>query len=135
MFEIRQKEIKGSTYHVRRFGAKEGKRHLARLLGVIGPALASGPTSLESLAGAVFARIDADTIDYMCDAFGSVTEIRRPDSKALEKLPAIFDAHFAGNYSEMFAWLAFACEVNFGDFFADGFGAASPSPTPTDASP
>ena len=112
-----------NTYTVTPLSAIPGRRVFVRLAKVLGPAVAKGASvkgddsqaTIEAFAGLMGA-LSEDDIDFFCDTFAASTTVRlngkEPD------LAGIFDLHFAGNYLEMFRWLAFCVEVNFGDFFA-----------------
>lgn len=123
---------RGYVYTVTQFGAREGGRmlvRLAKLLGKpIGEAMAGGIDF--KTAGNVVAQLaetlTEDEFDHLCTSFagrssvsgGSVEDQRF--NYGAKQVPlrdsAIFDLHFAGDYVELFQWLAFALEVNYGGF-------------------
>lgn len=135
--------------------ARAGARLLARLVRHVGPALAK-------LRGLDVKNVkDADIADFgpavaglaeslTPDEFDSLTleilsrcSITMPDERGSLKLfdlskPVAIDDAFSGELKLMFKVMAWALEVNFGNFF-DGFGqsvdadpaaAAAPSPSP-----
>lgn len=117
MLETKNKQIGANEYQVTQLGAIQGRKVLARLARVIGPAIAEVGTGgvTAALAKAAEGLTDAD-VDYFCETFAPMTHVRMPDGKT-PKLSQIFDFHFAANYLELTKWLGFCLEVNFGSFF------------------
>ena len=127
MRETKQKQIgeRGHIYHVTQFGARHGGRVLVRLLkmagGAIGEALQGADDLDMSVAGKVIANL-ADTVsegdyDYLIDTFAKVSAVEIEGKPVPLHNEGVLDVHFAGAYVELGQWLAFAIEVNFGNFF------------------
>jgi hypothetical protein len=55
-----------------------------------------------------------EELDFFCDLFSERTQVEL-GGKPVE-LQGIFDVHFAGKYFDMFEWLSFCLEVNYGSF-------------------
>lgn len=108
MRETRSKEIAGRTYEVTQLGAVAGQKVFVRVLKVLGPAI--GAKDMAALLGG----IQESDVQALVDAFIPMTHIA-----GVGQLNArTFDDHFAGAYRELFDWLAFCVEVNFGDFLS-----------------
>ena len=56
-------------------------------------------------------RLDEDEIEGMMDALAKVSEV---EGKGISF--KVFDAHFQGGIGELYAWFAFALQVQFGNF-------------------
>lgn len=123
MIEKKTKSIGGKNYEVYELGAKKGRQVLTRLLRLLGPALggmSEGKGDAEARIASALGKLvesltDADT-DYFCDTFAAVTNVEMEGRMPL--LSDVFDLHFKADYLNMFKWLAFCFEVNFGSFLA-----------------
>lgn len=102
--ETKETTIEGTKYRVVQVGAKVGRKVALKL----GKVLASGAKDnfAESL--------NDDDVDFLCEEFSKVTEVFFDSGKALY-LNTVFDEQFAGKYFEMYKWLEFCIELNFGD--------------------
>lgn len=127
MRETKQKTIgdRGHVYHVTQFGAREGGRVLVRLLkmagGAIGEAMQGADDLDLSVAGKVIANL-AETVseadyDYLVDTFAKTSAVDIDGKTIPLHTEGVLDVHFAGSYVELGQWIAFAIEVNFGNFF------------------
>lgn len=119
-YETKKKRIGAFTYHVTQLDAKSGSRALLRLLKIAGPALEAGEKGGETAAGTKLVEMLSEKdFDYFCELLAGQTTVTGGsyDEDAEPALDNLFDQHFASNYLDMFAWLAFALEVNFGSFF------------------
>lgn len=137
MIQTEEKLIGEHTYFVTQLGALQGRKLLRRLVAIAGPALAElvkelppaskdgrgfdlGALNLSTVGAAVEAlteRMTEEELEHVCNVLAARTEVQL-DPERRVPLQSIFDVHFAGRYSAMFQWLAFALEVNFRDFFA-----------------
>lgn len=131
MLKVERRTIGEHEYVVTQLDAVRGRRVFTRAAKLFAPALAtaiggSDKKTPEILEGRVLDALSKlleglqeDDVDFFCDAFASSTEVTLVDEKGRRtpKLSTIFSLHFAGNYEEMFRWLLFAFEVNFGSFF------------------
>ena len=139
MFSAEVKKIGGCEYKVTQLGAIKGRGAFLRLVRCIGPVFAelagkSGKGAKDIDIGALFSRLELseDDLTFFCDTFAEKTFVTLPDGK-MPRLDKVFDEHFAGSYSYMVQWLAFAVKVNFADFF-DGLSSAPASPPDTASS-
>lgn len=126
------KVIGEHEYEVRQLDAVKGRECFLRFAKVVAPAIAElGPdvndktgVSLEVLGKAFAKAIDAlssEDLKYFCDVFAASTNVVVHDEKCTRRpsLKDLFALHFAGDeLPNMFSWLAFCFEVNFGSFFA-----------------
>jgi hypothetical protein len=126
-FAQEDKQIGPYTYKVTQLDAIQGIEVLTRFINIVGPALASadekdaGASVAKALAG-LSTKLTADDVKYFVGKFSKLTSVSGGDLKVGHEpqLDAIFSAHFAGRYLDMFKWLAFCFEVNFRSFFSEG---------------
>lgn len=124
MLETKTTRIGVHQYKVTELDAVLGRRVFVRLLKIAGPALAKLEGGLDegALASALtdlLTRLEPSDFDYFCDTFASVTEVSGGKySKTSPQLDDVFSLHFASNYLDMFAWLAFCLKLNFASFFS-----------------
>lgn len=127
------KTIKGNKYRVMQLPGREGSKVAARLVQLLGAGIAGmakGVTDNDMKAAAftglstLLTSLKEEQVDYFCNVFMPLTQVTLPDGKT-PLLKDIFDDHFAGNYFEMFEWLKFCIEVNFGSFLSDQGGIES----------
>lgn len=111
--------IDGAKYTVTPLGALVGMRMLARITRIVGGSLAD-VVSLKAAAAAIgtalagFAeRLTEEDVVYLCDTFMESTQLEAEPGKVVP-LKGVFNTHFAGRYVELFEWLKFCAEVNFG---------------------
>lgn len=121
------REIDGYMFEVTPLGFVQGRRLFVRLSKALGPglvALAGGAASLASLDLVTVSRdliqnLDDAELEHMAETLGEVTRYWPADNpKAKPYLHK--DARetlFSGSILLFFRWLAFACEVQFSDFF------------------
>lgn len=130
------KEIGGARFEVTQLGATQGNKVLIRLINVMGPLVTAGKEPGKGL-GAAMRYLQEDDLDYFCKAFAPVTFV---DGRELSRE---FDLYFAGKYDELFEWLVFCVQLNYGSFLkgqglANMLGRLGPkveskSSSPTDA--
>jgi hypothetical protein len=105
------KQIGSYTYTVTQLGAKKGSHVALRLAKAIAPALAGHP--LEALKSLSF-----EDLSFLQDTYAEFSTATGADGKvAILGRPEIFDAHFAGQYMEMYEWMLLCTELNFQSFF------------------
>lgn len=131
--EPKSKEIGGATYVVTPMVATKGRKVFARLIKIAGPVLgkiAEAPPEgrQAALLAAIGAHVSEDDFEYFCDVFAPTTTVDGAD------LSKAFAVHFMGKYADMVEWVAFAVEVNFGDFFL-ALARKSPAPNPAKDGP
>lgn len=123
-----ERRIGDVTYRVTQLGVTPGKKLLVRLVKLIGPVIAKGADGASesvSLRGPGLARmilefcerLTLEDLDEFCSVLSAQTEYSVGDGRWLV-LKNQFELHFAGKYDELFQWLAFALEVQFGGFFS-----------------
>jgi len=144
MRKTKQKRIggRGYVYHVTQFGAREGGHVLVRLLKILGGSVGEalqGATDFDmGVVGKVIANlattVDEKDLDYLVDTFAKTTSVEIEGKPVPLTAEGVLDVHFAGEYTELSQWLAFAVEANFGDFFgAAGILKAKASDLPVSA--
>lgn len=148
MLKTETRRIGPALYYVRQLGALEGQGVLVRLFKILGAALpelvqakAGGEAgSLSTAALATLAsKIEEEDLDYFVRKFAPCTNVHVTEGALKTAGPAPLDdtrrdALFAGAYGDMFRWLKFCLEVNFGNFSVGLTGAAPSTPpamTPT----
>lgn len=128
MRETRPHVIDGFTYSIQQLGAKEGRIVLARILRIVGGAIAAGAaggegeSNVTAAVGKLVESLPDAEVNFLCDTFAKGTQVSAedtPDKVVLMK--DVFDDHFAGRYGAMVKWLMAALETNFGSFL-DGLG-------------
>lgn len=127
----KKKVIGGHSYDVFMLSATAGLDTFLDLARIAGPALgiivkgvglkdikSIGDIELDNIdfeaaARQIFQSEEKETITTIVAKLAEKTQV---DGKPLAN---IYDVHFQGKIGELFRWLAFAMEVNFGDFFGD----------------
>jgi hypothetical protein len=113
MRDVQEHVIDGFTYKVEKLGAKIGKRVLARMIRLVGPAIEAENT-LDKLCTA----FSDEQLDFFCDTFAAATRFSAEDKPEIEfLLKDKFDEHFAGRYGAMMQWLKASVETNYANFF------------------
>jgi len=121
------------TYEVRHLPATPAYLMFLDLSKMIAPSMAAGVASITSSGSvlqALESELDGDFL--MCAIEGLVDRLDSAQVQSVvqqlaqhtalvvgDRKPELsqqFELHFAGRLGEMFRWLAFAMEVNFGDF-------------------
>ena len=143
-YETVSKEIGGVRYDVTKLGAKVASRLLLKLMKSVAPvflvAAAAGKKSLDlSRATGAIKDLSEDDFDWVCERFAEKTDVHIGTTSPSLGSAGLFDLHFSGRYTEMFEWLEFCVEVNFGPFFgvlkdriaakAPGLVGATPPPS------
>jgi hypothetical protein len=117
--QVEEKVIGGDTFEVTQLGAISGSKVLVRVLKILGPAFASKDVGKMDV-GKMFEALQEDDLDYLVKAFGPMTLV-----KGKGQLSDIFDLQFAGKYKDMFTWLFFCLQLNYGDFLKGGLASAA----------
>ena len=149
MREPERKQIGAHTYIVTPLGAKRGMRLLSRLARIAGPGMTKlatadvkGPrivgipvAAIVAAADGILERLADDDLEVVSQMLAESTMVASESGKAT-KLDPIFDSHFGNAYAELFQWLRFALEVNFGPlFFALRDAAGKPEADPSAETP
>ena len=130
MIETRHKEIQGDNYSVTQFLAPEGLRVSSAILRVVGPSVSAAlegagddPTGARGVGQAVAAlvqNLDSKLVDEIVRALVGTTRVQvRLDGHLGKPMPlsSVWETHFAGaGLTKLAEWLAFAVEVQFGNF-------------------
>jgi hypothetical protein len=133
--QSRSLQIGEHTYTVRLMPAGEGLDVAARLMNVIGPGLRGiteekeGDMLAEFLSELLSKESLSGNLTYFTKMFRrhSSVQVNTPKGDSADvELDKIFDAHFSGNYYELFRWLAFCFEVNHSSFLS-GMGVTAQS--------
>lgn len=143
-FRGEEKEINGSTYRVGYLDPHTASDMAVDLFKVLGPAFASAmsgrpgapvvlPTddaappvlssmetmNLKDAIESLVKTLDKSVLRDVMAKLATVTKVTRPDGTTA-MLSQCFNIQFSGKgkLSEMYSWLFFAVQVNFGDFFS-----------------
>lgn len=128
--EQRQKEIKGTTYVCTQMPSFRALDVFESLATIAGPALgavlggAGLETDTQAVAVALFSRLGGGKLRALAkDLLESVEVVTEG-----KKRPMLtgFDAEYGGRIFEVLQVMAFAAEVNFGDFFDGARGLFAP---------
>lgn len=126
-----KKVINEKTYEVFMLSATAGLDTFLDLARIAGPAVGiflkgAGLKDLKSVGDLDLDKIDFEKMAIHLFKAEEKETITTIVAKLVEKtfvdgkpLAPIYDMHFQGKIGELFKWLAFAMEVNFGDFFGD----------------
>jgi hypothetical protein len=117
--------VDGQVYELTQLGAREGRRVLASLAQVIGPAIgemanvaAMNEQAIGRFIEKLTSALDPDVFDELCDKFASRSKAM-VGNKAVALDGAAFDVHFAGKYFHMMKWFWECLRLNFADFLDD----------------
>lgn len=121
MREEKSKAIGAHTYLVRQLSVTPAQRLFVRVSKLIGPALvaaaAEGKAGLGTAAAQFFDKLNEDEIELITQQMAGVSEV---DGKPMK---GCFELHFSKcGQKELWQWLLFALEVQFGDFFDELLG-------------
>jgi len=132
--EIQKTTISGDTYGVYMLPPRVANKMLIRIVKTVGPSLGLVVEELDDdavkgglvglmknpkidgsfiakVAQELCERLDEDQIEGMMDTLADVSEVEGKGN-----LLKAFDAHFHGKIGELYAWFAFALQVQFGNF-------------------
>lgn len=123
MREPQDKVINGRNYRITPLGASKGlgiltllTKHIARGLESV-PSLAALAEHAGTALADVASNLDEAHVDRLCKTLAESAQVEpTPGSENLVPLASCYENHFAGNYGELVAFVAFALEVNFGSF-------------------
>lgn len=136
MLTSQDRQIGESIYRVHTLGATPSLDLLLELGRMVGPSLGILVDGLESgklsemlsakLSGDAFgraleglaSRMDTPKVQGMIAKLRAKTEVDVSGGGAFQQLAPVYEVHFAGKMSDLFAWFKFALEVQYGDFFA-----------------
>lgn len=116
------KTIGQHSYTVTQLDAVRGRKLATRIARVFGPALDGISKDAAAAIGAALKGLSEEDVDYVCDTFAASSTVTGGQYGArAPSLESVFSVHFAGNYGEMLAWLAFCFQINFASFL-EGVG-------------
>src|SRR3954463_14684634 len=100
------------TYNVTTLDAIKGRKAFVRLANAIGPVFDNVREETDFVRN-ILTKLSAADVDHFCDLFGATTSVTGGvyEDKSPQLIGKTFMEHFAGNYLDMFEWLAFAVEV------------------------
>jgi hypothetical protein len=136
------KTIGENQYTVTVLPVQSGREAMIRLqrimAGGIGAITTGSRSDIPAALAGVSERLTAGDLEWFCSTFGKATKVCTPPDETAPNgrtlILAESDAQtlvFAGNYLEMFKWLEFCIELNFGSLLEKIKGAlASPAPAP-----
>jgi len=117
--EPETRDIGGCTYTVTPMPTFEGLRLMQRLVKIVGPAAGAvakpgdGISAIAAAIGELAGRIEGDDLVEVVKALAKHSQVTDESGKT-KALVNVADLHFQGRYDDLFAWVAFALEVNFG---------------------
>lgn len=119
-----EREIDGIRYKVWPISMKpHGTAALVRLIKLISPVLASvlKADTKAAMGAALFEALPntltESDIDYFAKVFGDAAQYLNDKGEWAPLVDKVQADHFAGRYFALFQWIAFAAEVNYGNFF------------------
>jgi len=140
-----QRVIGGLTYAVQPLSARKSLQVMTRVLKMAAPgfgdvaSLARAANAVGVLLSGAAEELDEEVVLFVCDAFAEATKVEVEPGKLLplrSNNVSQWDDHFRGKPVELFAWIRFAAEVNFGPLVAElkakmaSAAASSPSVAP-----
>lgn len=135
MRKEQEQSINGVKFKVTQLGFADGMELLTKLGHLIGPSLKNhhnpsltemidptlkdrpqGPSPI-AMIGDIISRLSFSELFYTCELLAKNTRIEREPGRWPVLEPEV---DLAGRYDLATRWLAFALEVNYGDFFGEG---------------
>ena len=117
--------IDETTYELRPWSYKDGRRWLYRLVGLLASASAhdgrQGQASESAAIGAVIASVDEETFEAFADTCEKYTDLvsRGEDGgERVQALSKVASVHMRGRYVDMVVLMRAHIEAQFSDFFA-----------------
>ncbi len=119
MRKEKQHTINGINLKVTQLGFADGMELLTTLGRLVGPTLSEArkDSSVTAMIGGIIGRLSFADMSSITEKLAKTTRIEREPGRWPVLEP---EMDLAGNYDLMLRWLAFALEVNYGDFFAEG---------------
>jgi len=111
--------INGVKFKVTQLGFADGMELLTRLGRLIGPSLkdSHNQPSPTAMIGDIISRLSFSELFYTSELLAKHTRIEREPGRWPVLEPEV---DLSGRYDLATRWLAFALEVNYGDFFGEG---------------
>ena len=140
--KVAEKKIGDLIFTVTQLGLLDGSRTLLKLTKAVGPsiekvakAVTAGATGTEVL-GVVMSALQSlpeAELEALIKTFAASTKVQRPftgTAAVTQKLTDCLDDVMGGDYMTLLAWLVFAVEVNYFDFFANAIRTMSKDESP-----
>lgn len=134
-----EREIDGVMYRVWPIPMKpHGTAALVRLIKLVSPVLGGmlKAGTKQEMGAALFdalpSSLNESDVDYFAKVFGDAASYLNDKNEWAPLVDKVIPHHFAGRYFAFFRWIAFAAEVNYGNFF-DGMRSAVASGDPLGA--
>lgn len=115
--ESRELKVNGTTYVLRPFDYKTGRRWLFKLVSIVSRA---GANAAESI-GAMLEQLDVETFESFCDTIERFTDVRSDNGSVVE-LSKVSATHMQGRYQDLTPLIKARVEFEYSSFF-DGLGA------------
>jgi len=119
MRKEQEQTINGTKFKVTQLGFADGMELLTRLGRLIGPSLKDShhQSSPTAMIGDIISRLSFSELFHAIELLAKHTRIEREPGRWPVLEPEV---DLAGRYDLATRWLAFALEVNYGDFFGEG---------------
>ncbi len=119
MRKEQEQSINGIKFKVTQLGFADGMELLTRLGRLIGPSLKDShhQPSPTAMIGDIISRLSFSELFHASELLAKHTRIEREPGRWPVLEPEV---DLAGRYDLATRWLAFALEVNYGDFFTEG---------------
>ena len=119
MRKEQEQSINGIKFKVTQLGFADGIELLTMLGRIIGPAISDSKkaASPAAMIGDIIGRLSFTEIFSITEKLAKSTRIEREPGRWPVLEPEV---DLAGRYDLATRWLAFALEVNYGDFFGEG---------------
>lgn len=114
-----EKLIGETRYKVTPLGAKQGCQVMTRITKLLGGAIdKTNSTNAAALVAGALLELSEENLSYFVDTFAKYTDINNEGTNGnWPGLAPLIELHFAANYGEMFEWLQFCIETNYGSLF------------------
>jgi hypothetical protein len=118
--EDRRLDVDGTTYRLRPWSYKDGRRWLFRLVTIAASARASASVSEMAAVGKLLEELDERTFEELCDTCERYTDVVSMDGgrEGLVPLTKIVATHMPGRYVDLGMLLRAHLEAEFAPFFS-----------------
>ena len=113
-----EQKIGDTVYRVRPLGAKKGCAVLTKLTKLIGTAAGKtvgGRVNVIDLIAGALEDLSEENLAFFVDTFADYTDIEHNGN--WPGLKGVMELQFSANYGDMFEWLKFCLELNYGSLF------------------
>lgn len=124
-------QIGETKYRVTPFSTSKGFEVMSHITGLLRSAVASGASNKEEVIAQAIGSLTEKELVYFTNTFAAVTDINTPKTGAnWPGLSQLVELHFAANYGEWCAWLAFCLKLNYGSLFTWATAAVAANKNP-----